>query len=93
MEATAKVSKKIIQCTSVMKGTAKPVKKGVHARGLPEWDKDRCIRCGVCYIYCPTGAVSRQEDGFFDVNEDRCTGCGICHRECWFGVIGMVEED
>lgn len=92
MEATAKGSKKTVQCTAVTRGIAQPFKKGGPRAALPEWDKDRCIRCGVCYVYCPHGAVYRQDDGFFDVIKDKCTGCGICHRECWFGVVSMVEE-
>ena len=92
MEATAKVSKKAITCSAVVKGLAKAYRQGDPRVSTPEWDKDHCIRCGVCYLYCPNGAVCRQDDGFFDVNKDRCSGCGICHRECWFGVIGMVEE-
>ena len=93
MEATAKFTKKMIECSAVTKGVAKPYKPGDRRSALPQWDKDRCIRCGICYVYCPYGAVYRLEDGYFDVNQERCSGCGICHRECWFGVISMVEED
>ena len=93
MEATAKVSKKFIECSVVAKGAVKPFRPEDRVNALPEWDKDRCIRCGICYVYCPNGAVCRLEDGFFDVEEKKCSGCGICHRECWFGVISMVEEE
>ena len=92
MEATANVSKKIVQCSAVAQGDVKPFKPGDRRAALPEWDKDRCIRCGICYLYCPHGAVRRLADGYFDVDTDRCSGCGVCHRECWFGVISMVEE-
>ncbi len=92
MEATA-TSKKTIDCSAVAQGSARPFAPGDPVRALPVWDKDRCIRCGICYIYCPHGAVFREDDGYFDVNKDLCTGCGVCHRECWFGVIGMVEEE
>lgn len=93
METTAKFSQKMIECSLIDKGGAKPFKPGDRVKAIPQWDKDRCIRCGVCYVYCPDGAVYRQADGFFDVDRDRCKGCGICHRECWFGVISMVLED
>jgi len=92
LEATAKFSQKMIECSLISKGVAKPFTPGDRVKGLPQWDKDRCIRCGICYIYCPDGAVYRQSDGFFDVDKDKCKGCGICHRECWFGVINMVLE-
>ena len=93
MEATSKFSKKMVECSLIDKGTVKPFKTGSRKNGLPVWDKDRCIKCGVCYVYCPDGAVQRLDDGFFDVDDKKCKGCGICHRECWFGVICMVEED
>lgn len=93
METKAKFSQKMIECSLIDKGVAKPFKPGDRVNVFPQWDKDRCIRCGVCYVYCPDGAVYRQTDGFFDVDKQKCKGCGICHRECWFGVISMVLED
>ncbi len=93
MEATAKVSKKVFTCSAVDSGNAKPFKPGNAVQSLPVWDKDRCIRCGICYLYCPHGAVLREDDGYFDVDKKVCSGCGVCHRECWFGVIGMAEEE
>ncbi len=93
MEQTAKFSKKMIHCSLIESGKAEPFKPGQKVKALPEWDKDRCIRCGICYLYCPDGAVFRETDGFFDVEKTKCKGCGICHRECWFGVISMVEEE
>ena len=93
MEATAKVSNKVFNCSIVAQGKATPFKPGNARTAVPQWDKDRCIRCGICYLYCPHGAVYRDADGYFDVNKDLCSGCGVCHRECWFGVIGMVQED
>jgi len=92
LKTKAKVSSKTLQCVAVQAGAAKAFKPGNRVVARPQWDKDRCVRCGICYIYCPHGAVVRQDDGFFDANTDRCSGCGVCHRECWFGVIGMVEE-
>ena len=93
LESTAKFSQKMIECSLIDKGAAKPFKPGDRRNALPQWDKDRCIRCGVCYMYCPDGAVYREETGFFDVDKDKCKGCGICHRECWFGVINMALEE
>ncbi len=92
MEATAKLSKVTINCSLVAKGEAKPYTPG-SGGPIPDWDKERCVRCGVCYVYCPTGAIARLEDGYFEAEKDICSSCGICHRECWFGVISMVEEE
>ena len=92
MESTAKLSKVTIDCSAVAKSDAKPYTPGAGG-SVPEWEKDRCIRCGICYVYCPTGSVVRLEDGFFEADKKTCSSCGICHRECWLGVISMVEEE
>jgi pyruvate ferredoxin oxidoreductase delta subunit len=93
LEAESKFSKKMIKCALIEKNVAKPFKADAIRKVVPEWDRDRCIQCGICYIYCPDGAIFRMEDGYFDIDEKRCKGCGICHRECWFGVINMVGEE
>jgi pyruvate ferredoxin oxidoreductase delta subunit len=93
LEATAKISKVAIDCSAVVTGDAKPVSASAEKIASPEWDKERCIRCGICYLFCSTGAVTRLEDGYFEADTQLCSGCGICHRECWCGVIGMVEEE
>jgi len=58
----------------------------------PVWDDSKCIKCGVCYIFCPDMAVARRADGFFEADLDYCKGCGICARECWTNCITMVDE-
>ncbi len=93
MEATTKFSKAMIECSLLNKDLGKPFKPGARREATPVWDKDKCIRCALCYVYCPDGAIYRTEDGFFEADAEKCKGCGICHRECWFGVISMVKED
>jgi len=70
--------------------------KGYHTGGWrslrPVWDNSKCIKCGICYVYCPEGCVYQDEDGYFMANLDYCKGCGICAHECWPGAIEMVEE-
>lgn len=58
----------------------------------PVWDNSRCIRCGVCWIYCPDMAVVRRADGYFEADYTYCKGCGICARECVTQCIEMKEE-
>lgn len=65
----------------------------------PVYDQEkmgRCNRCQICYIMCPSLAISFQEDPFeLYVNKQVCTGCGICIEECPHGVIswGRGEHD
>lgn len=73
-------------------GTAAQYRSGDWRSQRPVWDNDRCIKCGICYIFCPDMAVRQREDGYFEANLFYCKGCGICYRECWTGAIHMEEE-
>jgi pyruvate ferredoxin oxidoreductase delta subunit len=55
----------------------------------PKWDKDKCVKCGVCYLFCPDGAVYKDEEGFYEADLEYCKGCGICSVQCWTGCITM----
>ena len=93
MGSTMGFQDKMIGCTLLENGKGKPFKAGTKLKSTPIWDKERCIRCGLCYTYCPDGSIFRDEEGFFEADLDVCKGCGICHRECWFGAISMAEEE
>ncbi|MDO9529868.1 MAG: 4Fe-4S binding protein [Syntrophales bacterium] len=58
----------------------------------PVYDNSKCIKCGICYIFCPEACVSQDADGYFMADMDYCKGCGICAHECWPGAITMIEE-
>ncbi len=73
-------------------GTAREYKTGDWRSSRPVWDESKCIKCGLCWVYCPEAAVYQKEDGYFTANLDYCKGCGICASECWPGAIKMVEE-
>lgn len=93
MASTIRFQKSMIECSLLEKGRGKPFRPGDHRDWIPEWDKDKCIRCGLCYVYCPDGAIYRNGEGFFEAEVDKCKGCGICHRECWFGAISLVKDE
>lgn len=57
----------------------------------PEIEKEKCIKCGNCWIYCPDGCVSNK-DGY-EIELDYCKGCGICANECPTGAIEMILEE
>lgn len=74
-------------------GSAREYLTGTWRADRPIFDENKCIRCGVCYIFCPEGCVSQGENGYFRADLDYCKGCGICAHECWPRAITMVEEE
>lgn len=40
---------------------------------------DDCIACGVCFFYCPVGAIQDRGDRMF-IDEELCVECGVCRR-------------
>jgi len=55
----------------------------------PVRDKDRCVDCKLCHLYCPEGAIDFETD---EINYDYCKGCGICASVCGSEAIKMVSE-
>ncbi len=74
-------------------GSARDYLTGPWRADRPIFDESKCIRCGVCYIFCPEGCVSQGKSGYFSADLDYCKGCGICAHECWPRAITMVEEE
>lgn len=54
--------------------------------------KEGCTKCGICWMYCPEGVITRKEDGSFEIDLTYCKGCGICAKECPTNNIEMVRE-
>jgi pyruvate ferredoxin oxidoreductase delta subunit len=73
-------------------GSASQYRTGDWRSQRPTYIYSRCIKCGICSIFCPEGCVRQREDGLFEADLYYCKGCGICAYECPTGVIKMVEE-
>ncbi len=80
-------------CMVFEPGSAREYHTGSWRAKRPIWDKNKCIKCGVCYIFCPEGCITEDAYGYFEANLDYCKGCGICSHECWPGAITMVNEE
>ncbi|MCL2497323.1 MAG: 4Fe-4S binding protein [Symbiobacteriaceae bacterium] len=70
---------------------------GLHIINTGDWrtlrpllNKEKCLACGLCFLYCPVGSV-QAEDGY-RIDYSYCKGCGICARECPGQCITMVPE-
>jgi len=81
-----------IGCIVSDPGSARQYHTGGWRAQRPICDNEKCIKCGVCYIFCPEGCIIEKKDGFFEADLDYCKGCGICAHECWPFAIKMVEE-
>ena len=76
---------------------ASPTKGSAGLTGLwrterPALDRAKCIKCLLCWLYCPEGAINRAEDDSVEIDYSYCKGCGICASECPAKAIVMVEE-
>jgi pyruvate ferredoxin oxidoreductase delta subunit len=72
-------------------GSSLKYKTGDWRSFKPLVDKEKCVNCLLCWIYCPDGSIFRM-DKWVEVNYDYCKGCGICAHECPKQAIKMVEE-
>ena len=59
----------------------------------PIVNEERCIKCGVCALYCPEACIITNENGYFHANLDYCKGCGVCVQVCWTGCIDLKPEE
>lgn len=82
-----------IGCIVTEPGNARQYRTGDWRAQRPTHEFRRCIKCGLCQIYCPEGCIFQNAEGYFDADLYYCKGCGICAQECPTGVITMVEEE
>ena len=74
-------------------GSASRYQTGGWRTQRPNLDTSKCIKCGLCAIFCPEGCRLQTAEGHFDANLFYCKGCGICACECWTQAITMVGEE
>jgi pyruvate ferredoxin oxidoreductase delta subunit len=72
-------------------GSASQYRTGDWSSRQPTYDHSKCIKCGLCQIFCPEGCVNAKDEGFYIADVYYCKGCGICAKECPRKVITLVE--
>ncbi|HHH79657.1 MAG: 4Fe-4S binding protein [Thermoplasmata archaeon] len=58
----------------------------------PILDKDKCIKCLRCWIFCPEGTIIRKKDDSVEIDYEYCKGCGVCANVCPVKAIVMERE-
>ncbi len=81
-------------------GTSKENKTGSWRSFRPETDKSKCIKCGMCELFCPEPCITGveqskkpEEKTFPKTDYDYCKGCGVCANVCPVKCIKMVPEE
>jgi pyruvate ferredoxin oxidoreductase delta subunit len=82
-----------IGCIVTEPGNARQYQTGTWRSQRPTYNFDRCIKCGLCAMYCPEGCIWPNKEGHYEADLYYCKGCGICASECWTRVITMVDEE
>jgi len=82
-----------IGCIVTEPGSSREYRTGDWRSQKPTYDFSKCIKCGLCQIYCPEGCIGQNAEGYFQANMYWCKGCGICSKECPTRVITMVNEE
>lgn len=80
-------------CHITEPGSSAKFRTGDWRSQRPVLDKEKCIKCGMCWIFCPEMAYNQTKEGYYEANMEYCKGCGICVNECPKGAIQMVEEE
>jgi len=48
----------------------------------PVFNRDFCINCQFCWIYCPDLSIISNDKKFDHIDYDHCKGCGVCVEVC-----------
>jgi len=48
----------------------------------PVYNKDYCIDCQFCWVYCPDISIISRDKKMIGVDMDHCKGCGVCVEVC-----------
>ncbi|MGB9638091.1 MAG: 4Fe-4S dicluster domain-containing protein [bacterium] len=76
---------------------SKPAKGAVGKTGLwrtakPVINESKCIKCVICWAFCPETAIIRHQDNSVSIDYEYCKGCGVCANECPTKAIDMVDD-
>lgn len=59
---------------------------------VPEFDKEKCIKCEVCAEVCKENAIVQVKDQYPILVPDQCTGCRACEFACPVEAISESKQ-
>ena len=72
-------------------GSSAKVKKGSWRVYKPVFVKEKCVKCKLCFIFCPEAAIKWKDGPEWDY--DLCSGCMICYNECKAKAIKKERDE
>ncbi len=78
--------------TPITSVNSKANRTGFWKTFKPVLDAEKCIKCGICWKFCPDVAVIMKPGELPSFDLEHCKGCGICANECPKKAITMVME-
>jgi pyruvate ferredoxin oxidoreductase delta subunit len=57
----------------------------------PVMHEEKCVKCLLCWIFCPESCILRENERI-SIDYEYCKGCGICANECKVKAITMEME-
>jgi 2-oxoacid:acceptor oxidoreductase delta subunit (pyruvate/2-ketoisovalerate family) len=67
-------------------------KTGLWRTSKPVVNESKCIKCVICWAFCPETTIIRHEDNSVSIDYEYCKGCGVCANECPTKAIDMVDD-
>jgi pyruvate ferredoxin oxidoreductase delta subunit len=73
-------------------GSSQEYKTGEWRSWRPVFEKDKCVNCMLCWVFCPDSSIIVSDQKVVGVDYDHCKGCGICAHECPTDALEMKPE-
>jgi len=66
-------------------------KRSQHCDLKPEIIAKKCVACGSCVEWCPSGAITVGKTACID--GEKCIGCGECYAICRYGAVKFTWSE
>ena len=73
-------------------GDGKVPRTGDWRTFKPIIDKKKCIKCQICWLFCPEAAIKIDKKGYPKIDYNVCKGCLICYKNCPVKAIKKEED-